>query len=50
VEVKSGETLALGGIFSQKNKTGSDSVPGLSRIPGWDSFFAMMEKTMNGVS
>lgn len=33
VEVKSGETLALGGIFSQKNKTGSDSVPGLGRIP-----------------
>ena len=33
VEVKSGETLALGGIFSQKNKTGSDSVPGLGKIP-----------------
>ncbi|UWX93038.1 DNA uptake porin HofQ [Enterobacter mori] len=33
VEVKSGETLALGGIFSQKNKTGSDSVPGLGQIP-----------------
>ncbi|MCA2025281.1 DNA uptake porin HofQ, partial [Enterobacter sp. K16B] len=33
VEVKSGETLALGGIFSQKNKTGSDSVPGLGSIP-----------------
>lgn len=33
VEVKSGETLALGGIFSQKNKTGSDSIPGLGRIP-----------------
>lgn len=32
VEVKSGETLALGGIFSQKNKTGSDSVPGLGKI------------------
>ena len=28
-----GETLALGGIFSQKNKTGSDSVPGLGKIP-----------------
>lgn len=33
VEVKSGETLALGGIFSQKNKTGSDSIPGLGAIP-----------------
>lgn len=33
VEVKSGETLALGGIFSQKNKTGSDAIPGLGRIP-----------------
>lgn len=33
VEVKNGETLALGGIFSQKNKTGSDSVPGLGKIP-----------------
>lgn len=33
VEVNSGETLALGGIFSQKNKTGSDSVPGLGKIP-----------------
>jgi protein transport protein HofQ len=33
VEVKSGETLALGGIFSQKNKTGSDSIPGLGRLP-----------------
>lgn len=33
VEVKSGETLALGGIFSQKNKTASDSVPGLGHVP-----------------
>lgn len=33
VEVKSGETLALGGIFSQRHKTGDESVPGLSRIP-----------------
>lgn len=33
VEVKSGETLALGGIFSQKNKTGSDSIPGLGGLP-----------------
>ncbi|MGZ0750973.1 DNA uptake porin HofQ [Kluyvera sichuanensis] len=33
VEVKSGETLALGGIFSQKNKKASDSVPLLGDIP-----------------
>lgn len=33
VEVKSGETLALGGIFSQKNKKASDSVPFLGDIP-----------------
>lgn len=39
VEVKSGETLALGGIFSQKNKTGSDSVPGLGRIPWLGQLF-----------
>ena len=39
VEVKSGETLALGGIFSQKNKTGSDSVPGLGSIPWIGALF-----------
>ena len=39
VEVKSGETLALGGIFSQRHKTGSESVPGLSRIPLLGSLF-----------
>lgn len=39
VEVKSGETLALGGIFSQKNKAGSDSVPGLSSIPWLGQLF-----------
>lgn len=39
VEVKSGETLALGGIFSQKNKTGSDSVPGLGNIPWLGQLF-----------
>ncbi len=33
VEVKSGETLALGGIFSQKHKTASQGVPGLRSIP-----------------
>lgn len=36
---KSGETLALGGIFSQKNKTGTDSVPGLGSIPWIGSLF-----------
>lgn len=39
VEVKSGETLALGGIFSQKNKTASDSVPGLGHVPLLGQFF-----------
>lgn len=39
VEVKSGETLALGGIFSQKNKTASDSVPGLGHVPWLGQFF-----------
>lgn len=41
VEVKSGETLALGGIFSQKNKTGSDSVPGLGKIPWLGQLFRL---------
>lgn len=39
VEVKSGETLALGGIFSQKNTTGSAQVPGLGAIPGFGRLF-----------
>ncbi|WP_449555000.1 DNA uptake porin HofQ [Lelliottia amnigena] len=34
-----GETLALGGIFSQKNKTASDSVPGLGHVPLLGQFF-----------
>ncbi len=33
VEVNSGETLALGGIFSQKNKSARDSIPLLGDIP-----------------
>ncbi len=33
VEVKSGETLALGGIFSQKKKSARDGIPLLSDIP-----------------
>lgn len=39
VEVQSGETLALGGIFSQKNKTARDSVPLLGNIPLLGQFF-----------
>ena len=33
VEVKSGETLALGGIFSQKKKTARDGIPLLGSLP-----------------
>ncbi|SUH06639.1 outer membrane porin HofQ [Salmonella enterica subsp. enterica] len=44
VEVKSGETLALGGIFSRKNKSGSDSVPLLGDIPWLVSSSAMTAK------
>ncbi|WP_330985007.1 MULTISPECIES: DNA uptake porin HofQ [Enterobacterales] len=39
VEVKSGETLALGGIFSQKNKSARDSVPLLGDIPWLGQLF-----------
>lgn len=39
VEVKSGETLALGGIFSQKNKSGRDSIPLLGDIPWLGQLF-----------
>lgn len=39
VEVKSGETLALGGIFSRKNKTGRDSIPLLGDIPWLGQLF-----------
>lgn len=39
VEVKSGETLALGGIFSRKNKSGRDSVPLLGDIPWLGQLF-----------
>lgn len=33
VQVKSGETLALGGIFQQKKKNSSDKIPVLGSIP-----------------
>ncbi|HAT3924795.1 TPA: DNA uptake porin HofQ [Citrobacter amalonaticus] len=39
VEVKSGETLALGGIFSNKNKIGKDSIPLLGDIPWFGQLF-----------
>lgn len=39
VEVKSGETLALGGIFSQKNKSARDSIPLLGDIPWLGQLF-----------
>ncbi|EPG4959071.1 TPA: DNA uptake porin HofQ [Citrobacter amalonaticus] len=39
VEVKSGETLALGGIFSNKNKTWKDSIPLLGDIPWFGQLF-----------
>ena len=39
VEVKSGETLALGGIFTRKNKSGQDSVPLLGDIPLFGQLF-----------
>ncbi|MDX6039567.1 DNA uptake porin HofQ [Scandinavium sp. V105_1] len=39
VEVKSGETLALGGIFSQKKKSGRDSIPLLGDIPWLGQLF-----------
>ncbi len=39
IEVKSGETLALGGIFSQRNKSSRDGIPLLSDIPWLGSLF-----------
>ena len=39
VEVKSGETLALGGIFSQKNKSSRDGIPLLGDIPWLGQLF-----------
>jgi len=39
VEVKSGETLALGGIFSQKNATGKNQIPALGALPGIGRLF-----------
>ena len=39
VEVKSGDTLALGGIFSQKQTAGESRVPGVGAIPGVGRLF-----------
>ncbi|WP_097163497.1 DNA uptake porin HofQ [Enterobacter sp. CC120223-11] len=39
VEVKSGETLALGGIFSQKNKSARNGIPLLGDIPWLGQLF-----------
>lgn len=40
VEVGSGDTLALGGIFQQQNKSGSESVPGLGSVPWLGRLFS----------
>ncbi len=37
-------------FLAKKNKTGSDSVPGLSKTHGLGSFFVMTVKTTNGVN
>ncbi len=50
VEVKSGETLALGGIFTRKNKSGQDSVPLLGDIPWFGQLFRHDGKKMNDAS
>lgn len=50
VEVKSGETLALGGIFSQKIKPDATACPCWATFRGWVSCSAMTEKIMNGAS
>lgn len=39
VEVKSGDTLALGGIFSQKQTAGESRIPGVGTIPGFGRLF-----------
>lgn len=39
VEVKSGDTLALGGIFSQKRTTDKNQIPGLGSLPGIGRLF-----------
>ncbi|HFZ8996246.1 TPA: DNA uptake porin HofQ [Citrobacter freundii] len=40
VEIKSGDTLALGGIFSRKNKSAKDNVPVLGDIPWLGQLFS----------
>lgn len=41
VEIKDGETIALGGIFQQKRKRGKDSVPFLGDIPLLGGLFSL---------
>lgn len=50
VEVKSGETLALGGIFRRRTKPAATACLGWGKSPGLDSFFATMVRIMNGAS
>ena len=50
VEVKSGETLALGGIFTRKNKSGQIAYRCLATFPGSGNYFVMTEKKMNDAS
>lgn len=51
VEVKSGETLALGGIFfRRRTKPAATACRGWGKSPGLGSFFAMMVRIMNGAS
>ncbi len=47
VEVRSGETLALGGIFSQKNKTPATASRCLAISRYWDVCFVVTGKIMN---
>lgn len=50
VEVKSGETLALGGIFPRRTKPAVTAYPVWEASPGLDRFFVMTGKTTNGVN
>jgi protein transport protein HofQ len=50
VEVRSGETLALGGIFSQKNKPPATASRCLAISRCWGVCFAATGKIMNAVN
>lgn len=45
VDMLDGETIALGGIFQQKRKSGSDRVPGLGGVPLVDALFRHDDKS-----